>query len=45
MLAIDELHRLLRGAGGRDLQNESICDRRARVRLILRTPTGKTLCN
>ncbi|MBK5570573.1 DUF2254 domain-containing protein [Ensifer sp. SSB1] len=38
VLAIDQLHRLLRSVGGRDLHNECICDPQGHVRLILRTP-------
>lgn len=38
VLAIDQLHRLLRLVGKRDLRNENICDRAGRLRVILRTP-------
>ena len=38
VLAIDQLHRLLRVVGKRSLSNEEIVDRSGRVRVILRTP-------
>jgi uncharacterized membrane protein len=38
VLAIDQLHRLLRMVGKRSLRTEEIADRSGRVRVILRTP-------
>lgn len=38
VLAIDQLHRLLRLVGKRDLRNESISDGAGQLRVILRTP-------
>ena len=38
VLAIDQLHRLLRWAGLRDLRDDKICDYTGVVRLIFRTP-------
>lgn len=38
VLAIDQLHRLLRLVGKRDLRNESMLDDTGQVRVILRTP-------
>ena len=38
VLAIDQLHRLLRSAGQRNLRPDYILDRAAKLRLILRTP-------
>ena len=38
VLAIDQLHRLLRMVGKRSLAREEILDRSGRVRVILRTP-------
>ncbi len=38
VLAIDQLHRLLRLVGKRDLRNESIADGAGQLRVILRTP-------
>ena len=38
VLAIDQLHRLLRWTGLRDLRHEEICDYTGVVRLIFRTP-------
>jgi uncharacterized membrane protein len=38
VLAIDQLHRLLRTAGRRHLTDEQVCDAEGRVRLIFRTP-------
>ncbi len=38
VLAIDQIHRLLRVVGGRHLHGEAVCDVAGRVRLVLRTP-------
>jgi uncharacterized membrane protein len=38
VLAIDQLHRLLRAVGKRSLHHEEIADRSGRARVILRTP-------
>ena len=38
VLALDQLHRLLRSAGRRNLQNSEIVDKSGRLRVILRTP-------
>jgi len=38
VLAIDQLHRLLRSAGQRDLRTDSILNRAGNLRVILRTP-------
>ena len=38
VLAIDQLHRLLRLVGLRQLQGEEICDADGKVRLVFRTP-------
>jgi uncharacterized membrane protein len=38
VLALDQLHRLLRVTGKRSLRTEEIVDRSGRVRVILRTP-------
>ena len=38
VLAIDQLHRLLRAAGQRDLRTDSILNRAGNLRVILRTP-------
>jgi uncharacterized membrane protein len=38
VLAIDQLHRLLRKAGRRNLRTDSICDPEGTLRMILRTP-------
>jgi uncharacterized membrane protein len=38
VLAIDQLHRLLRRAGRRDLRTDYNCDSAGKLRLILRTP-------
>ena len=38
VLAIDRIHHLLRHVGGRQLDNDRVCDSDGRVRLIYRTP-------
>lgn len=38
VLALDQIHHLLRHVGGRRLDNEQICDQAGRVRLTFRTP-------
>lgn len=38
VLAIDQLHRLLRNVGGRDLRNEYLCDDCGRLRVVYPTP-------
>lgn len=38
VLAIDQLHRLLRSAGRRNLRTDRICDPEGNVRMIFRTP-------
>lgn len=38
VLAIDQLHRLLRAAGRRHLHDDEVCDSDGRTRLIFRTP-------
>jgi uncharacterized membrane protein len=38
VLAIDQLHRMLRSVGNRDLRTDEILDSSGRLRLILRTP-------
>jgi uncharacterized membrane protein len=38
VLAIDQLHRLLRGVGKRNLRNDSITDKSGELRVIFRTP-------
>ncbi len=38
VLAIDQLHRLLRSVGGRDLRNEYLCDGGGRLRVVYPTP-------
>ena len=38
VLAIDQLHRLLRLVGGRDLRDEQVLDREGRLRVVFRTP-------
>ena len=38
VVAIDQLHRLLRMVGNRSLRDEAICDEAGRLRLIVRTP-------
>ncbi|MBL8415061.1 MAG: DUF2254 domain-containing protein [Propionivibrio sp.] len=38
VLAIDQLHRLLRRVGLQDLRGDEICDEAGKLRLILRTP-------
>jgi uncharacterized membrane protein len=38
VLAIDQLHQLLRGAGKRNLRTDQILDRAGKLRVILRTP-------
>jgi uncharacterized membrane protein len=38
VLAIDQLHRLLRLVGGRDLRDEQILDPEGRARVVFRTP-------
>lgn len=38
VLAIDQLHRLLRSVGARDLRNDCICDAQGRLRVVFPTP-------
>ncbi|MCK3779263.1 DUF2254 domain-containing protein [Ensifer sesbaniae] len=38
VLAVDQLHRLLRSVGGRDLRNEYLCDGGGRLRVVYPTP-------
>ena len=38
MLAIDQLHRLLRSAGTRNLRTDQLLDRDGKLRVIFRTP-------
>lgn len=38
VLAIDQLHRLLRSVGGRDLRNEYVRDERGNLRVVFPTP-------
>jgi uncharacterized membrane protein len=38
VLAIDQLHRLLRAVGKRHLRDDDICDEGRRLRVIFRTP-------
>ena len=38
VLAIDQLHRLLRSVGKRDLRNDNITDESGKLRVIVRTP-------
>jgi uncharacterized membrane protein len=45
VLAIDQLHRLLRLVGQRDLRGDEIADRSGRLRLILRTPNWEDFVN
>ncbi|MGQ0585027.1 MAG: DUF2254 domain-containing protein [Reyranella sp.] len=42
VLAIDQLHRLLRVVGKRDLRNENISDGEGQLRAILRTPNWES---
>ena len=44
VMAIDELHRLLRLVGLRDLRGEELRDAAGELRLVFRTRTGKTTC-
>jgi uncharacterized membrane protein len=44
VLAIDQLHRLLRMVGLRHLRDEEICDAESTPRLIFRTPNWEDLC-
>ncbi len=45
VLAIDQLHRLLRRVGLQDLRGEEYCDAAGEVRLILRTPDWEDYVN
>ena len=45
VLAIDQLHRLLRSAGGRNLRAASILDPSGTLRIILRTPDWNDFVN
>lgn len=38
VLAIDQLHRMLRSVGGRELRNEYVCDARGQLRVVFPTP-------
>jgi Predicted membrane protein len=44
VLVIDQLHRLLRRVGGRQLRNEVICDAVGRLRVFSQRQIGRTLC-
>ena len=44
VLALDQLHRLLRMVGERNLRNESISDSGGQLRAILRTPNSSAIC-
>ena len=45
VLAIDQLHRLLRSVGSRHLRTDEIVDASGRLRLILRTPNWEDFVN
>ena len=45
VLAIDQLHRLLRQVGKRQLSHESFCDEAGRLRVIFRTPNWEDFVN
>src|SRR4051812_1762503 len=45
VLAIDQLHRLLRQVGKRQLSNETITDESGRLRVIFRTPNWEDFVN
>jgi uncharacterized membrane protein len=45
VLAIDQLHRLLRGVGKRNLRNDSITDKSGELRVIFRTPNWEDFVN
>ena len=45
VLAIDQLHRLLRSAGTRNLRTDQILDRAGKLRVIFRTPNWEVFVN
>src|SRR6516225_1168784 len=45
VLAIDQLHRLLRSAGTRNLRTDQILDRAGKLRVIFRTPNWEDFVN
>ena len=44
VLAIDQIHQLLRNVGGRDLDDERVRDAAGQVRLVYRTPAREISC-
>jgi uncharacterized membrane protein len=45
VLAIDQLHRLLRSAGTRNLRTDQILDQAGKLRVIFRTPNWEDFCS
>ena len=45
VLAIDQLHRLLRSVGKRDLRTDNIADKSGKLRVIFRTPNWEDFVN